>query len=212
MPILREMKSESFDLVLTDIPYGEVNRESNGLRNLDKSHADITTFDLHELINELCRITSGSIYVFCGIEQVSNIRKYMRENGLSTRQCVFEKTNPSPMNGNSIWLSSIENIVFGKKKGATFNEHCKGAVFRFPNGSSKIHPTEKPLKLIKYLMQASSNEGDWVLDPFLGSGTTAVAAHELGRNCVGIELQEEYYLAAKKRVDDVSAQISFFDI
>ena len=212
MKILREMKNDSVDLTVTDIPYGEVNRESNGLRVLDKSFADIVTFDLNELVDLLCCVTSGSIYMFCGTEQVSQIRRQMVKNGLATRHCIWEKNNPPPLNGKHMWLSSIENIMFGKKKGATFNEFCAGSVFRHSVGSSKIHPTEKPLLLIERLIAASSNRGDTVLDPFLGSGTTAIAAHRLGRHCIGIELNEEYYNIAKKRIDEETAQISLFDI
>lgn len=212
MPILREMENNSVELTVTDIPYGEVNRESNGLRNLNKAEADIVTFDLLELVDELCRVTKGSIYMFCGTEQVSDIRRRMIENGLSTRHGVWVKTNASPMNGKVTWLSGIENIMFGKKPGATFNEFCKPLVLNYPVGSSKIHPTEKPIALIKRLIAASSNVGDTVLDPFLGSGTTCVAAHELGRNSIGIELKREWCEIARKRMTDTTAQTNIWEI
>ena len=107
----------SFPLVLTDIPYGEVNRKSNGLRSLDKRDADTASFDVAELTRTLCGKTSGSVYVFCGINQLSTIRSTMTECGLSTRVIVWEKTNPSPMNGTKIWLSGIELCAFGKRQG-----------------------------------------------------------------------------------------------
>jgi site-specific DNA-methyltransferase (adenine-specific) len=129
---MKKMADNSVDLILTDIPYGEVNRKSNGLRNLDKGVADIVNFDLNHLIKEFIRLSKGSIYVFCGTEQVSEIRKVLVENGLSTRLCIWKKTNPSPMNGQSIWLSGIECCVYGKKKNAVFNEHCKNSVWEFP--------------------------------------------------------------------------------
>ena len=107
----------SFPLVLTDIPYGEVNRKSNGLRSLDKRDADTASFDVAELTRTLCGKTSGSVYMFCGINQLSTIRSTMTECGLSTRVIVWEKTNPSPMNGTKIWLSGIELCAFGKRQG-----------------------------------------------------------------------------------------------
>ena len=212
MPILREMENNSIDLTVTDIPYGEVNRKSNGLRNLDKGEADIVNFDLNELVDQLCRITKGSIYMFCSTEQVSGIRKRMIEKGLVTRHGVWVKSNPPVLNGKTTWLSGIENIVFGKKSGATFNEYCKPLVLYHPVGSSKRHPTEKPIAIIKRMIAASSNPGDIVLDPFLGSGTTAVAAHELQRQYIGIELNETYYKIAEKRIKEQTAQISFWDL
>ena len=201
LELMKDIPNGSVDLVLTDIPYGEVNRKSNGLRNLDKGKADIVTFDLKELTETLCDKTDGSIYMFCGTEQVSTIRATMIEKGLSTRLCIWEKTNPSPMNGQVIWLSGIECCVYGKKKNATFNEHCKNTVFRFPTVKGKLHPTQKPIDLMKYLIEVSSNENDTVLDPFMGSGSTGVACANTNRNFIGIELDKNYFETAKCRIE-----------
>ena len=64
LEIMKNIPNKSIDMILTNIPYGEVNRNSNGLRNLDKGKADIIDFNLDELVNELCRITKGSIYIY----------------------------------------------------------------------------------------------------------------------------------------------------
>ena len=74
MNVLPSLDDGSIHLTLTDIPYDEVNRKSAGLRNLDKSKADIITFPLDDFIDEVVRVTSGSIYIFCGSVQVSHIR------------------------------------------------------------------------------------------------------------------------------------------
>lgn len=192
----------SIDCVLTDIPYNEVNRSDNGLRNLDKELADKGTFDLSVLTEMLCAKSSGSVYMFCGINQVSGIREAMTACGLSTRLIIWEKTNPSPMNGDKIWLSGIECCVFGKKPGATFNEFCKNTVFRYPSGKSDIHPTQKPVNLMRRLILASSREGDLVLDPFMGSGTTAIACIKEKRHFIGFELNKEYYEKACDRIEN----------
>jgi len=104
------------------------------------------------------------------------------------------------MNGQHIWLSSIECCVYGKRKGAVFNEHCKSSVWRFATARGKLHPTMKPLKLIEYLISVSSNEGDTVLDATMGSGTTGVAAKKLKRNFIGIELDKDYFKIAQERI------------
>lgn len=200
---MQGMEKKSVDLLLTDIPYNEVNRKDNGLRKLDKGVADDAEFDLEEALKQFMRVTRGSIYVFCGIEQVSYIKKTFRENGLSTRLIIWEKTNPSPMNGQSIWLSSVECCVYGKFPKATFNEHCKGTVLRFPCGRSKIHPTQKPTALFNKIVEVSSNEGDIVFDPFMGSGTAGESAITLGRKFIGCELDHEYFVAAKDRIEEV---------
>lgn len=201
MKILPTLNNKSVDLVVTDIPYDEVNRKHGSLRKLDKGKADIITFDLDMFVSELARVTKGSIYIFCGIEQVSNIRKILVQNKMSTRLCIWEKTNPSPMNGDKIWLSGIECCVFGRFSNATFNEHCKNTVFRYPCGRNKLHPTQKPLELIEKLVLASSNEGDTVLDPCMGSGTTGVACKKNNRKFIGIEMDREFYNIASHRIE-----------
>ena len=105
---MKQIHDCSVELVLTDIPYGVVNRDSNGLRNFDKAAADVETFNISELTRLLCAKSKGSVYMFCGTEQVSEIRKTMVEQGLSTRLVIWEKTNPSPMNGEYLWLSGVE--------------------------------------------------------------------------------------------------------
>lgn len=203
LKIMENIDTNSIPLILTDIPYDEVNRKSNGLRNLDKGTADVLTFDLDKFLEQCYRVCSGSIYIFCGTEQVSHIRKTFVDFKLSTRHCIWEKSNPSPMNGQYTWLSSIENCIFAKKPKATFNEHCKSSVWKFPNGRSKVHPTEKPLKLFEYLVKTSTNIGDSVLDPCAGSGTTGLACKNLNRNYIMIEKEEQYYKICKERLGEI---------
>lgn len=192
----------SVDVILTDVPYNGVNRASGGLRNLDKGVADDAVFDLDAFVAESARVARQSVYVFCGTEQVSRIRAGLVSAGLTTRLCIWEKTNPSPMNGQSLWLSGLECCVFGRKAKATFNEHCQNPVWRCATTRSKSHPTQKPVKLFERLVLASSNPGDSVLDPFMGSGTTGVACANTGRRFIGIEKDEGYFEIARKRIED----------
>ena len=186
-----------FDMLLTDPPYGECNRADSGLRNLDKGVADIVTGGEIDCIMD---VTADSYYVWCGTEQVSVIRNRFVGNLLSTRLCIWEKTNPSPMNGQYIWLSGIECCVYAKRAKATFNEFCKNTVFRGPTETETAHPTEKPLWLFKKLICASTNVGHTILDMFAGSGTTGRAAKDLGRKCTLIEREERYCEIAAKRM------------
>jgi DNA modification methylase len=212
MDILKQLPDKCIDLVLTDIPYGEVNRDSNGLRDLDKGCADTVSFDLSELLEHIIRINRGSIYIFCGTEQVSLIRKTLVDNKYSTRLLIWEKTNPSPMNGDTIWLSGIECCVYGKLSGASFNEHCKNTVLKYPicNDKFKFHTTQKPLEMFSYLVRVSSNENDLILDCFSGSGTTAIACHNLNRRFICIEKDEDYYKASVERLENAKAQLKLF--
>lgn len=204
MDYMRIMPDGCVHLTLTDIPYGVVNRDSNGLRNLNKEEADVMTFELQDFLSEVYRVTSGTIIIFCSKEQISEIYKFFdgkQKKKLGTvRHLVWEKTNPSPMNGQYIYLSGIENAVWFKKKGATFNAHCKNPVFRYACGRSKLHPTEKNHDLLKELILDNSNEGDIVFDPCAGSGSHLLVAKENSRQWLGVELNREYFNIASERV------------
>jgi len=201
---------DKVDAVITDPPYGEVNRKNSGLRNLDRGVADIADFEIKQLAELLVKYGS-SVYVWCGIEQVSEIKASMVSLGMSSRLCIWEKTNPSPMNGQHLWLSSIETCVFGKESGAIFNEHCVSPVFRLPTEPKEYHPTAKPIHLMERLIRASTNEGMTVIDPFMGSGTTGVAAIQMGRKFIGIEREPKYFEIACKRIEQAVAQPQLFE-
>lgn len=198
--LLKKIYDNSIDLFLTDIPYEKVNKKSNGLRKLDKKNANTKTFELKDFLPEVDRVTKGSGYIFCGKEQVSEIFEFFSSRKYTTRLMIWEKNNPSPMNCQHVWMSGIETFVYFKKRKAVFNEHYKNSVIRFPNGGSKKHPTEKPLKLFKYLIEVSSNKDDLVCDPCVGSGTTAVAAKIIGRNFLVGDISDEYCKLTKKRL------------
>lgn len=198
---MKYLKNNSVDFILTDIPYNAVNRKSNGLRSLNKDKADILTFDLEKFLVEVYRILKNNIVIFCGKEQFSQIYNFFASKPGTTRPIIWEKTNPSPMNGQYVYLSGVELAVWFKKRGSkTFNAFCKNTVFRFPNGRSKLHPTEKNHNLLKELILDNTNEGDLVFDPCAGSGSHLLVAKNLKRNFLGFEIEKEYYLKAKERL------------
>ena len=198
---MKEIPDKAIDMILCDLPYGEVNRKSSGLRELNKSIADICTIDFEQLISEYKRLLkNGTIYLFCGIKQISRLTELLQEHGFSTRLGLWEKTNPSPMNGDRIWLSGAEFCVIGRLPNATFNRHCEKPIWKYPCGMSKNHPTQKPIGLMKYLIESSSNEGDLILDNCMGSGSTGVACMNLGRNFIGIEKDAKYFQIASERI------------
>ena len=205
---MKRIPDKSVDLILTDIPYGEVSKNgeerakySGQLRKLDKGLADEINFELIDFLDELTRVSNGGIYIFCGIEHVSGVYTYFKnQKDFMVRQCAWHKSNPSPMNGQHMWLSSMENCIFAKRRKTKFNAKTSSSVWKFPVGRSKIHPTEKPLNLFTYLVESSTDEGDTVLDPCIGSGTTAIAAINTNRNFIGFELDETYHTVANERI------------
>lgn len=210
---MKNIDDNSITLTLTDIPYDGVNKIKQGtLRDINKGEADVITFELKPFLEELYRITKGTLIIFCGQGQISEIFNFFLDKKGTVRQLIWEKTNPSPMNGELIYLSGIENAIWVRKPNATFNGFCKNTVFRFPIGSSEIHPTEKNHDLLAELINDNSNVGDVVFDACAGSGSTLLVAHNMGRKYIGFELSKEYYAKAKQRLEQETAQMNIWDL
>lgn len=208
MEYMKALPANSINFTLTDIPYNEVQRETNGLekmKSLDTlGAADKATFNTDEFCKEVYRITSNSICIFCGLEQMSDIVKFFKKQKGTCRVLVYKKTNPVPSNGQYVYLSGIELAVWFKKRGAkTFNAHCKNTVFEYPifGGKKRIHPTQKHPDLFKELILDNTNEGDVVFDPCAGGMTTALAASATNRNFICCELNEDYFNKGKELLE-----------
>ena len=111
-----------------------------------------------------------------------------------------------PRNRDRLYVTTCEFALWAVKgKGWTFNRQrdtYENTIFKYPIVSLKerIHPTQKSVGLMKDLIAIHSNEGDTVLDPFMGSGSTAIAAIEMNRNFIGFELNKEYCDGANDRI------------
>ena len=107
------------------------------------------------------------------------------------------ETNPQPINSRVNYLTNSREIaLLGVKKGKpTFNGEYDNGIYKFPiqGGKNRFHPTQKNIKLFEELVKKHSNEGDLVVDTFLGGGTTAIACKETGRKFIGSELDEKYF-------------------
>jgi site-specific DNA-methyltransferase (adenine-specific) len=203
--IMKTFPNKSIDFVLTDIPYDEVQRETNGLSNMKSldtlGSADKATFELEDFLPEVYRICKNSVCIFCGREQFSEVFKYFSNKPGTTRPIVWQKTNPVPSNGQYVYLSGVEFAVWFKRKGAkTFNARCKNTVFNYPipQGKKRIHQTQKHWDLFKELIEDNTNEGDLVFDPCAGGFTTILAAATCNRNFICCELDKKTYDKSKK--------------
>jgi len=120
------------------------------------------------------------------------------------RYLEWIKTNPQPLNSKTNYLTNCREIaLLGiKKSKPTFNSSYDNAIYRFPiqGGKNRFHPTQKSLPLFEELIKKHSNEGDVVLDCFLGSGTTAFAAHNTKRKFIGCERDKVYFAKMKSNM------------
>ena len=151
--------------------------------------------------------------VFMAIIKVETLIKLALKHELYYKTTgIWHKTNPMPRNMNLHFINSTESWVYftyGKRTG-TFNNNGK-ALHDFyetsvtPAGEKKYgkHPTQKPISLMEHFVAVLSNEEDIILDPFMGSGSTGVAAIKNGRYFIGIELNKDYFELAKSRINEV---------
>lgn len=176
---------------------------------------DIGVKDIYKkYFKEFDRIVkeNGSIIIFVRSEYISYAVDEAKKNNFDSKATIiWHKTNPIPQVRKKNYLSSIETIWWcarynEKKCDYTLNFQTQNEMhnfFEYPlcGGLERFeHPTQKPLELIKKLLIIHSNENDIVLDPFLGSGTTAVACQSLKRNFIGIEISPEYCEIARQRL------------
>ena len=212
---IKTIESGSVDLILTDPPY-DISRKSNFKGGASKKFNSISidfgdwdkSLDLDELFTEYYRVLrkGGTLIIFYDVWKSSQIKE-ASENAKfrQPRVGIWLKNNPTPVNSKWNYLSNAAEyfFTFVKDKNATFNSRYDNGVYNYPlcHGKERLnHPTQKPLGLIKDLIEKHSNVGDLVLDTFSGTGTTAEASILTGRRFICIESDESYYNLSMERV------------
>lgn len=210
---MREMPDNCVDLVVTDPPYVIETSGAGIYKQTDKQYVkelnDMKNGFSTEVLDELCRIMKKiNIYFFCSQKQIIPLLDYfVKGKKCNWNLLTWHKVNPVPACGNK-YLTDTEFILFFREKGVkiygTFNTKFTYYVTPLNQTDKKKygHPTIKPTNIVNNLIVNSSLENGIVFDPFLGSGTTAVAAIECGRNFIGYELNPDYYEICNKRIEE----------
>ena len=227
---MKKLDDDSVDLILTDPPYNlglfMKDRATNLKKMRDNFFGDAGWDDLEydewaksmdKFFEEAARIMKkgGSMIVFMSIIKVEGLINLAQAHGFYYKTTgIWHKLNPMPRNMNLHFINSTEAWVYFtyKTKTGTFNNDGK-AIHDFvetsvtPAGERKHgkHPTQKPVQLMEHFILLLSNPGDTVLDPFMGSGSTGVAArrNNNNRNFIGIELSQDYLQVAASRIEEV---------
>lgn len=223
-----KINDRSIDLVLTDPPYNlglfMKNRETN-LGALRENHFSASTWDnldqkewevnINLFMKESSRILKerGALLIFVSLIKIETIVSLAEKNGFYYKTTgIWHKTNPLPRNKNLHFVNSTEAWVYfiNKGKTGTFNNDNKlihdfyeSSVIGLNEKKFGKHPTQKPIKLMEHFINILSNRGETVLDPFMGSGSTGVAAMANNRQFYGIEIDESYFQIALKRISNV---------
>lgn len=197
------------NLVVTDPPYNvDVEETAGKILNDNMSDGDFYQFLLSMFTQvENHMEDDASIYVFHADTEGLNFRKAFKEAGFYLSGCCIWKKN-SLVLGRSPYQWQHEPCLYGwKKKGKHqwFSDRKQTTIWEYDRPkSSKDHPTMKPIQLMAYPIQNSSMRGTIVLDPFLGSGSTLIAADQTGHVCYGIELDEKFVDVIVKRYIEVT--------
>lgn len=208
--ILPTLEPGSVDLVLTDPPYGVNWKSSRGAH--DYITGDDGSLSLKSWFPQTLKILRRGRHVYIFGLLMGNIPADSALCGLT--ELVWDKGVMGLGNFTSPWGPSHELILFGvqeiskanraKNYGVTAARLRKGSVLRFQrphSGQTRRHPTEKPVDLLRVLIESSSTFGETVFDPFLGSGSTLEAARREGRKAIGIEIEERYCEIAARRLE-----------
>ena len=180
------------DLLLTDPPYGIHYRSNYRKNKFDYIKGD-RAFPQNWLGDKLLN-SNGSLYIFANEACLDVAKLAIKEAKFNTiRMLVWDKGATAGGNLDD-YGTKCEYILYSKRKYAKLRGSRDSNIISIPrvHPTILIHPAEKPKALVTYLIMKSTDYDDIVCDPFMGSGTTLVAAKELGRKAIGIEISEEY--------------------
>ena len=195
------------------LKYGSIYGKKYAVRtDYGKWDSEFTMEDLQLFINHFYRILKpgGTCIIFFDLWKITPLKEQLESAKFKQIRFIeWLKTNPQPINSKVNYLTNCREIaLLGiKKSKPTFNSSYDKGVYEYPiqGGKDRFHPTQKNTKLFEELIKKHSNEGDTVLDCFLGSGTTAVAAINTKREFIGCELDKEYFEKTILRINHVRA-------
>lgn len=222
---LSKIESNSVDLILIDPPY-LISKESNFKKisdttpqemkvkydiSIDFGDWDKEELDWNFLFKHYYRVLKkgGTLIIFYDIWKCNEVKDSADKYGFKQhRVCAWIKTNPVPINSKVNYLSNATEYFFTFVKGGkpTFHSEYDNGFYKYPicHGKERYnHPTQKPLSLIKELIEKHSNPGDVVLDSFAGTGTTAHACLISDRNFIVMEKDDKYYDFIIDRVNKI---------
>ena len=207
------------DAIITDPPYN-ISRDNNfktmGRAGIDFGEWD-KDFDLTSWIDycEPLLKKGGNIVIFNDWKNMSYIVEALEKNGFEIKDLIrWKKTNPMPRNRDRRFITDYEVAVWAVKPRGKWTFNRLSNIYERPeiicgitSKGEKLnggHPTQKPVEVMKWLIDRLTDEDDLVLDPFMGSGTTGVACMNANRSFVGIEIDENYFNIAVNRIKEVN--------
>jgi site-specific DNA-methyltransferase (adenine-specific) len=192
------------DCILTDPPYG-MNFKSNYRKEKYNSIANDNNLDFIKNYFSRCYTLlkeDTHIYCFCSWHNIDKFKiefeKYFKLKNI----IVWEKNNTSMGDLKGSYAPKHEFILYGHKGRRLRNGFRHADIIKANRTNNKLHPTQKPVDLLEIFIKQSTNENDIILDCFMGSGSTGVACMNINRKFIGIELDNNYFDIASKRIEE----------
>lgn len=213
--ILKRLRSNSFDLILTDPPYKTISGGNKGKGSpkgmLSKNDGKIFTFNdisFDEYIPDCYRILKNNshAYFFTNFLNLQPLMEAVQKAGFKIHNLLaWIKNNATP---NRWYMKNGEYVLLCYKGKAKAINNCGSKTFhQFDNIiGKKVHETEKPIELLQMYIENSTKPGDWVCDPFAGSGSTMAASILSGRKCFTAEIDEKYIPTIYERIKGLLAE------
>lgn len=221
---LCKIPDNGVDLILTDPPYniaqystGNINLYGRTALNNDIGDWDLKPIEPMYLLEDFKRILkpNGNIFVFTSYNLIGKWHEVFDSEFDTFQFFIWHKTNPVPKIYKNGFLNSCEMIICMWNKGHKWNFSAQSKMHNFfecpicmtpERLNNPKHPAQKPVKLLEHIIKIASNENDIVFDPFMGVGSTGVAALKSNRRFIGCEIEKEYFNAALKRMGDIKCQ------
>lgn len=205
LEIMKKIPDGAVDLVLTDPPYGMSyvsSRRKHKFAEIENdSTLDMTWFDSFADASFRVLTENSHLYAFCNDYAISDFRMLLKQNGISPkRTLVWVKNNHTSGDLEGDYGGRVEFVLYAQKGRRLLNGKRCSNVLEFDRVAVLNHPTEKPVPLMGFLIKKSSTPTELIVDPFVGSGSTAVAAKQLGRKFIGIEINMDYCKIAEDRL------------
>jgi site-specific DNA-methyltransferase (adenine-specific) len=216
LELMHDIPDESIDLIATDCPYhivsGGCTNMTKGNGVFEKENASSGKLFAHneiifsEWLPDVFRVLKPACHCYIMING-RNLKELQQESekvGFHFQNLlVWDKGNVTP---NRYYMNACEFLLMLKKgKSRTINNRGTASILRYKNPTGKkIHPTEKPIELMRCLIENSTQPGDTVLDPFMGSGSTGVACVNTGRRFIGMEIDDGFFNIAEKRIKEAA--------
>ena len=204
LELMKDIPDGSVDMVLTDPPYG-MNFQSNYRKNKHEVIENDSNLDwISDFVSEIYRVSADNSahYIFCSWHNIDIFKQEFEKKFRIKNILTWVKNNTSMGDLKGDFAPRTEFILFMHKGRQLIRGKRDSNVLEFKRTRNELHPSQKPVDMLEYMIEKFSDSGNLIVDPFMGSGSTGVACVNTNRKFIGIEKVDKYFEIAEKRIKD----------